>query len=106
MTYRYGMRLRGYAPMCQPKGVIRREDDATGRYHDILVYDRELTDKELRDYELDAIPEKGDTMKHDKMSFAEWLEAVIGITWEEWDESYSGIQMEQIESEYDEYWDS
>ena len=54
--YRYGMRLRGFSPMCQPmNGLLRREDDTTGKYHDILVYSRELTEKELRDYELDAL---------------------------------------------------
>lgn len=56
MEYRYGMRLRGFAPMCQPKeGFVRREDDLTGKYYDILVYDRELTDKEVRNYELDGL---------------------------------------------------
>lgn len=55
MAYRYGMRLRGYSIGCQPKGVIDREDDESGRYYDILVYDRQLTDKELEDYELDFI---------------------------------------------------
>jgi len=53
--YRYGMRLRGYAPMCQPKGVIRREDDPTGKYWDIIVYDRELSESETRSYDLDKI---------------------------------------------------
>lgn len=54
--FRYGMRLRGFSPMCQPmNGLLRREDDLTGKYHDILVYSRELTEKELRDYELDAL---------------------------------------------------
>lgn len=54
--YRYGMRLRGFAPMCQPKeGFVERQDDTTGRYYDILVYNRELTEKELRDYELDRL---------------------------------------------------
>ena len=54
--YRYGMRLRGFSPMCQPmNGLLRREDDTSGKYHDILVYSRELTEKELRDYELDAL---------------------------------------------------
>lgn len=53
--YRYGMRLRGYSPGCQPKGVTRREDDTTGRYHDIVVYGRKLSADELRDYELDEI---------------------------------------------------
>lgn len=58
MMYKYGMRLRGFAPMCQPKeGWVDRLDDTTGRYHDILVYDRKLTDKELNDYELDYLEE-------------------------------------------------
>lgn len=58
MSYRYGMRLRGFAPMCQPKeGFVERQDDLTGRYYDILVYNRELTEKELRDYELDRLEE-------------------------------------------------
>lgn len=53
--FKYGMRLRGFSPGCQPRGVIKREDDFTGRYYDILVYDRELTEKELSDYELDRL---------------------------------------------------
>jgi hypothetical protein len=54
--YRYGMRLRGFSIGCQPKeGFYTVENDATGRYHDILVYTRELTDKELTDYELDRL---------------------------------------------------
>lgn len=57
MTYTYGMRLRGFSPCCQPKGVLRREDDPSGKYWDLLVYDRKLTDKELADYELNFIRE-------------------------------------------------
>lgn len=58
MTYRYGMRLRGFSIGCQPRnGFVEREDDTTGRYYDILVYDRELTEQELADYELDALTE-------------------------------------------------
>lgn len=53
--FRYGMRLRGYSLGCQPKGVLRREDDTTGRYHDIIVYDRQLSADEIRDYELEEI---------------------------------------------------
>lgn len=57
MTYRYGMRLRGFAPWCQPmKGLIRREDST--RYHDELVYDRKLSKQELKEYELDFIKEE------------------------------------------------
>lgn len=64
MAYRYGMRLRGFSIGCQPKGVVSREDDPTGRYYDILVYDRVLTAKELEDYELDDLNEKGADMKY------------------------------------------
>ncbi len=57
--YKYGMRLRGFSPGCQPKnGLVRREDDMTGKYYDVIVYSRKLTNKELHDYELDEI--KGD----------------------------------------------
>lgn len=58
MEYKYGMRLRGFSPLCQPmKGLLRRDDDSTGKYHDILVYDRELSNREMDDYELDYIRE-------------------------------------------------
>lgn len=56
MLYMYGMRLRGFSIGCQPmKGLIKRMDDLTGRYHDILIYDRELTEQEIQDYELDRL---------------------------------------------------
>ena len=59
--YKYGMRLRGYAPLCQPmNGLVNREDDPAGKYHDVLMYDRQLTEQELRDYELDYL---GDVTK-------------------------------------------
>lgn len=51
--YRYGMRLRGFSPGAQPKGVIRREDDPAGKYYDIIVYDRPLSAEEISNYELD-----------------------------------------------------
>lgn len=56
--YAYGMRLRGFSPGCQPGGVWERRDDETGRYWDIIVYKRQLTEQELRDYELDYIGEE------------------------------------------------
>lgn len=56
--YEYGMRLRGFSIGCQPmKGFVERKDDRTGRYYDILVYDRELSEKEIKDYELDKLAE-------------------------------------------------
>ena len=52
----YGMRLRGFSIGCQPKeGFVDRQDDPTGKYHDILIYDRKLTDNELAEYELDYL---------------------------------------------------
>lgn len=61
----YGMRLRGFAPSCQPsKGFVecmadddKKElfGDIVDRYHDVLVYNRKLDDSELYDYELDYI---------------------------------------------------
>ena len=54
--YAYGMRLRGFSPGCQPmNGLVERKDDPSGRYHDILIYDRQLTEKELNDYEMDFL---------------------------------------------------
>ena len=55
--YLYGMRLRPFSIGCQPKGVVDRTDDTTGKYWDIIVYDRELTEKEMFDYDLDYLGE-------------------------------------------------
>lgn len=56
MEYKYGMRLRGFSIGCQPmKGFLRREDDTTGKYYDILVYNRPLTESEISEYELDSL---------------------------------------------------
>lgn len=54
--YVYGMRLRGFSPGCQPMAGLLEWRDATGtKYYDLLVYNRKLTDKECRDYELDYV---------------------------------------------------
>lgn len=54
----YGMRLRGFSIGCQPMdGYREREDDPEGKYHDLLWYERPLSQKELEDYELDFIGE-------------------------------------------------
>ena len=58
-TYWYGMRLRGYSPGCQPmnglEAVIKEYRVEAEKYHNILIYNRELTDEEVRDYELDRL---------------------------------------------------
>lgn len=54
--YCYGMRLRGFSIGCQPMdGLVERQDDPTGKYYDVLVYNRILTVQELNDYELDYL---------------------------------------------------
>jgi hypothetical protein len=54
--YYYGMRLRGFSIGCLPKeGYIDRRDDDTGKYRDILIYNRELTEDEIQAYNLDFI---------------------------------------------------
>lgn len=61
--YAYGMRLRGFAPGCQPMsglvGCMYPEDKKSfqnaERYHDVLLYSRQLTVEECRDYELDFL---------------------------------------------------
>ena len=53
MTYTYGMRLRGFSIGCQPKqGLIDFIGDPSGKYYNLLIYDRELTGQELNDYDL------------------------------------------------------
>lgn len=53
MKYKYGMKLRGYSVACQPmKGLIGVKEDNTGRYYNILTYDRQLELREMRLYGL------------------------------------------------------
>ena len=54
--YKYGMKYRGFSIGCQPmNGFYERLDDKTGKYYDIIVYNRKLNDSEIRDYELDYV---------------------------------------------------
>ena len=53
MRYTYGMRLRPAGPGAQPKeGLQEIKTDPKDEYWDLLVYDRELSEKEIHDYEL------------------------------------------------------
>ena len=54
MKVKYGMKHRPFGIGCQPRGVESIVDcnkADTGCYN-YIVYDRELTDQEIRDYEL------------------------------------------------------
>lgn len=55
MEYRYGMRLRGFSPFCQPMKGLLRAEEGNKRYYNILIYERPLSEKELADYELDNL---------------------------------------------------
>lgn len=56
--YEYGLRNRPVGPGCQPMNGLRDfRDDDNGRYHDIAIYDRQLTAEEISEYELDYIGE-------------------------------------------------
>ena len=51
--YLYGMRLRPLGIACQPKeGFVERRDDSSNLFWDIIVYNKELSNKEVDDYDL------------------------------------------------------
>jgi hypothetical protein len=53
MKYFYGMRLRGFSPGCQPMdGFIRRLDSHSKNYHDIIVYDKALSEQNVKHFSL------------------------------------------------------
>lgn len=55
MRYYYGMKYRGASPGAQPKGMLGFKEDISRKYYDIIEYDRMLTEKEVRDYDLEFI---------------------------------------------------
>lgn len=58
--YIYGMRLRGFSIGCQPKqGLIGRRDDESGKYYDLIVYDKPLSELLMKEYELDFVGTEG-----------------------------------------------
>ena len=61
MRYTYGMRARGFSPLCQPKeGLVEHWDSPYHEYYDLLEYNRKLTPEEEREYELDYLGEEND----------------------------------------------
>lgn len=58
---KYGMRLRGFSPGAQPmNGFVKRHDDLSGKYYDVIEYDRELTEKETQTYSMEKIKNEGE----------------------------------------------
>ncbi len=53
MKYFYGMRLRGFAPGCQPmEGFLGRVFDGNKKYHDVLMYENPLDKEYIRHFSL------------------------------------------------------
>ena len=68
--WQYGMRLRGYSIGCQPKqGLLDVLEPYDNNYYNVLVYDRELTESEMEDYELDFIMKNEKADSWDDMVF-------------------------------------
>ena len=55
--YKYGMRLRPLGIGCQPKGFVKWDESLDGTYHNVIWYKDRLTDKQLKEYELDFLVE-------------------------------------------------
>jgi len=48
---KYTYRLRGLSPGCQPRGFLNWEK-IKGYKYEVITYDRRLTNKEIKEYEL------------------------------------------------------
>lgn len=60
MYYVYGMKYRGFSLGCQPMtDFVRRIDDPNGDFYDVIMYSRELTQEEIRQYELTPLGTTG-----------------------------------------------
>lgn len=56
LVFKYGMRVRGFAPGAQPKeGWLDAEVDPLDEYWNVIVYNRPLTEKEIKEYDLDYL---------------------------------------------------
>ena len=57
--FKYGMKLRPFSIGCQPmEGLMKVEEDSTGKYWNILYYADPLNDHEQDGYELVYLGEK------------------------------------------------
>ncbi len=54
MEYKYAMKYRPFGIGCQPKGFIRvnSSNKMIDGYYSVVVYDRELSEEEVKQYEL------------------------------------------------------
>lgn len=98
MMYKYGMRLRPCGIACQPKGFTECLD-GDKKYWNYLLYDRKLTDEETKNYDLDYIPEKENTMT-DKAFIADMAnEEIIEVLANRYDEDLMMELLDRAEIE-------
>ena len=72
MKYFYGMRLRGFSPGCQPmEGYLEKYDSDDSAFHDIIAYEKPLTEDEEKHYSLTPLwaCEQTDNLGNDSMTF-------------------------------------
>lgn len=55
MIYRYGYKLRPPGPGCQPKGFTECMEYEDDNYWGFVEYEKELTEKEVKEYDLELI---------------------------------------------------
>lgn len=59
LIYKYGMKLRECGPGCQPKGFTKcensKENSKDEDYYSYIWYERELSDDEIKQFDLDYL---------------------------------------------------
>lgn len=56
INYVYGMRLRGFSSGAQPMGgLLGYKPSMTNRYYDLFIYNRPLTEEEIKQYDLEFV---------------------------------------------------
>lgn len=78
MNYLYTLKYRGVSPGCQPSDFVRFYNDNKHTY-EVLVYDRELTDDEIANYELIDLNEKHQERGHSKENKIKYIKAISDI---------------------------
>lgn len=79
MFYRYGMKLRRFSPGAQPmEGFVERRDSLTGKYHDVLIYNRFLPSEEAERFDLAYLGIENEEFTVAKVDVETGEESVVG----------------------------
>ena len=55
LIHKYGMKLRQCGPGCQPKGFVKCENLENADYYSFIWYDHELTEDEVKQFDLEYL---------------------------------------------------